>query len=147
MNLSPLRGRKVVDRVRRRGDKWRGKHMQVTYVMGAPRLSTQLCSFRASKSGAKVEDERVERQRSFVRGKQGIFLGTSASIKLNKSAVKRNRMRRRCREALRITAKELNKLPTCQLIMSPRSSSLVCDFTELRSDAEAFFAHLNKHAS
>jgi ribonuclease P protein component len=72
----------------------------------------------------------------------GVYVGTSASTKLNKSAVKRNIMRRRCREALRITALKAQKLPSYQLLIQPRSSSLSCDFDELRKDAEAFFQTL-----
>jgi ribonuclease P protein component len=109
MKLKGLRGRKVVDRVRRRGDRWRGKHMSITYV---------------------------------VSNNEGLLVGTSASKKLHKSAVKRNKMRRRCREALRVTTKESTKNLNVQLLITPRSSSLTCDFNELRSDAEAFLNHL-----
>lgn len=121
MKLSPLRGRKVVDRVRRKGRKWRGKHMGITLIAGRPPLAKH----------------------------DGLYAGTSASTKLNKSAVKRNKMRRRCREALRTTLKDTTKnqkLTTknlsVQLLIQPRSSSLSCDFDELLADAEAFFSTL-----
>jgi ribonuclease P protein component len=73
-----------------------------------------------------------------------LFVGTLVSTKLEKSAVKRNRMRRRCREAFRITIKEMSQLPmaNCQLLLAPRASSLNCDFEELREDTENFLKHL-----
>jgi ribonuclease P protein component len=115
MKISGLHGRKVVDRVRRHGNRWKGRHMSMTYV-------------------ANRNEE--------------LLVGTSASKKLHKSAVKRNKMRRRCREALRVTVKEqqVNELTSKQvnvsLLITPRSSSLTCDFIELRDDAEAFLNHL-----
>src|SRR3989344_5200373 len=110
MHLLGLRGRKIVERVRHKGQRFRGNHMNVTYMMGSPRSGMSL----------------------------GIFVGTAASTKLDKSAVKRNRMRRRCREALRLAVKEEKTIPTCQLIIVPRSSSLQCDFAELLKDAQTF---------
>jgi ribonuclease P protein component len=120
MKLSRLSGRKNVERVRNRGTVWRGKAMKITYVQGAPR------------------------------GKpEGMYVGTQASTKLHPSAVKRNRMRRRSREALRLVARKANSqrtLPSCQLILVPKSSSLTCDFVTLLQDCEAFFTHLAQHA-
>ena len=119
MKITGLRGRKVVDRVRRKGKRWRGKHMNITYVVNGTLADTRY----------KTQETRA------------VLVGTSASTKLNKSAVKRNRMRRRCREALRVTIKDPTKnqkLTTknlrLQLLLQPRSSSLTCDFVELRSD-------------
>jgi ribonuclease P protein component len=77
--------------------------------------------------------------------KSEIFAGLQASTKLHKSAVKRNRMRRRCREALRITLRRAQgDTQNCQLIITPRSSSLSADFAELQKDTEHFLMHLQK---
>ncbi|OGG91278.1 ribonuclease P protein component [Candidatus Kaiserbacteria bacterium RIFCSPLOWO2_12_FULL_53_8] len=123
MQLSSLRGRKTVERVRHKGQCFRGQHMHVTYILGASRRGVARYA------------------------PTGLFVGTAASTKLDKSAVKRNRMRRRCREALRLAVKPEKTLPLCQLIIVPRSSSLQCDFEELLKDAKAFLSHLQRHKS
>lgn len=81
MELHRLSGRKRCDRVRTRGTLWKGKHFFVRWIPGAP-----------------AKDDPA-----------GIYVGLVASTKLHKSAVKRNRMRRRCREALRITLNDVSK--------------------------------------
>ena len=117
MKLSRLRGRKVCDRVMRNGTVWKGKTMLIRWLPGTPR--------------------------TLPRDAQGIFVGTFASSKLHKSAVKRNRMRRRCREALRTIVRERNKLPAVQLLLSPRSPSLTCDFHDIAQDVHAFLSILD----
>jgi ribonuclease P protein component len=117
MKLSRLRGRKVCDRVMRNGKVWKGKTMMIRWLPGAPR--------------------------TLPPGTQGFFIGTFASTKLHKSAVKRNRMRRRCREALRTIVSESDKLPTVQLLLSPRSPSLTCDFHDISSDVHAFLSTID----
>jgi ribonuclease P protein component len=76
----------------------------------------------------------------------GIYIGLVASTKLHKSAVKRNRMRRRCREAFRITLRDTEagrSVPrSAQLLLFPKSSSLSADFRELLADATRFLASL-----
>lgn len=118
MQLLSLSGRKQNDWVRTKGKIWKGRHMVVRFVSGPPRHPM------------------VDPQKS------AIYLGTVASAKLDKSAVKRNRMRRRCREAMRLFIKDAPKLPTVQLLVSPRSSSLHCDFVELTHDVSRFFSAL-----
>jgi ribonuclease P protein component len=117
MELSRLRGRKVCDRVMRNGNVWKGKTFVVRWLPGPPRTS--------------------------LPGGSGLFVGTFASGKLHKSAVKRNRMRRRCREALRTTVRERQNLPTVQLLLSPRSPSLTCDFHDIVQDVHAFLSTLD----
>lgn len=73
---------------------------------------------------------------------QGIYLGTYASTALDPSAVRRNRMRRRCREALRLTIENLPERPSAQLLVSPARASLDAPFEALLRDADAFFSHL-----
>lgn len=73
---------------------------------------------------------------------EGIYLGTFASAALDASAVRRNRMRRRCREALRLVIAELPQRPSVQLLVSPRTASLDAPFETLRAEAAAFFSHL-----
>ena len=72
---------------------------------------------------------------------EGIYLGTFASSSLDASAVKRNRMRRRCREALRLTVENLPERASLQLLVSPRAASLDAPFELLQREAEAFFYH------
>ncbi len=74
---------------------------------------------------------------------RGLFIGMLASTKLDKSAVKRNRMRRRCREAFRLVVADMPKTnSSMQLLVSPRSSSLTCDFSALQDDARRFLSLL-----
>jgi len=125
IKMQGLRGRKVVDRVRRHGKKWKGKHMGICYVVN--RRNEHL---PAGRQGLTINNEQL-------------LVGTSASKKLHKSAVKRNKMRRRCREALRVTIKEQTNnqkliTPNLQLLLQPRSSSLKCDFEELKADTNRF---------
>lgn len=80
-----------------------------------------------------------------------IFVGILTSTRLHKSAVKRNRMRRRCREALRLTLKSPSPTPvqnprpqpSAQLLILPRSSSLSQPFGEIIADAEHLVSFLS----
>lgn len=74
---------------------------------------------------------------------QNLYVGTLASSKTEKSAVKRNRMRRRCRESLRREVREKSALPTMQLLLMPRRSSLTCDFEEIVNDVRAFLSSVS----
>ena len=117
MLLLRLRGRKVCDRLIRQGNLWRGKHMHIRWMAGPPRHP------------------------SVRRDHTALYIGTLASTKLDKSAVRRNRMRRRCREALRILAGDLTGIPvSLQLLIAPRSSSLGAPFAELQSDLRQFLS-------
>jgi RNase P protein component len=71
MKLFRLRGRKTCERVMKRGEVWRGKHMKITYLAATP-----------TSEKWKMENGKL-------------FVGTIASTKTEKSAVKRNRMRTR----------------------------------------------------
>lgn len=119
MQLSRLSGRRVNEYVRKEGKVWRGRHMSIRWLLGAPRHPL------------------VDPQTNAV------YMGSVASTKLDKSAVKRNRMRRRCREAFRITLKDRSKVPTVQLLLSPRSSSLKCAFEEIVADVSTFLSALS----
>ncbi len=121
MELSRLKGRKVNDLVQRKGNVWRGKHIVIRWLPGAPRRPDSDPAIMA------------------------LYVGTSASTKLHKSAVKRNRMRRRCREALRLTVQKRESVPTLQLLLSPRSSSLDSPFEELLSDIAEFLLSVSPH--
>lgn len=115
MHLSRLSGRKACDYVLRRGRTWKGKTFNVNWLPGPPKLHA---------------------------GKAGLYVGTFASTRLDKSAVKRNRMRRRVREALRIIAKDSGGIPTAQLLISPRSASLNAPFEEIVREMRTFLALL-----
>lgn len=119
MKLSRLSGRKQNDWLRAKGRVWKGKHMTIRFLPGAPKHPNVNPTMSA------------------------IYVGTVASTKLDKSAVKRNRMRRRCREALRITLKKHANLPTIQLLIAPRSSSLQCTFEDIVSDVAAFLSTIS----
>ncbi len=118
MQLLRLQGRKINDRLLRQGKVWKGKHMVIRWMQGHPRHPNVDLS------------------------RQALYAGTIASTKLDKSAVKRNRMRRRCREALRLTLKGVPEIPATftavQLLLAPRSSSLWTPFPELQADIQAF---------
>jgi RNase P protein component len=114
MKLSRLSGRKVNDSLRRKGNVWKGKTMTIRWLPVAPR-------------NPNIDPE-----------SPGLYTGTGASIKLHKSAVKRNRMRRRCREALRVHIKDMKKLPTMQLLITPKIASLTCDYQEIKKDISTF---------
>ncbi|MDO8468279.1 MAG: ribonuclease P protein component [Candidatus Peribacter sp.] len=121
MKLLHLSGRKTCDHVLRKGTSWRGKAMNIRWMPGIP-AST--------------------RQRLGDRAPQGLYIGTFAPLSLSKRAVERNRMRRRCREALRITLQKETAFPAFQLLVSPRSSSLSCDFTDILTDVRSFLTLL-----
>lgn len=114
MKLQRLSGRKVNDYLRRKGNVWKGKTMTIRWLPSAPR-------------NPNIDPE-----------KPGMYVGTAASVKLHKSAVKRNRMRRRCREALRTNVKDMQKLPTCQLLITPKIASLTCDYHDITNDINTF---------
>jgi len=118
MKLLHLCGRKTNQRVLTKGTLWRGKTMNVRWMPGIPQ-STWL--------------------RLKERSPQGLYIGTFAPLSLSKRAVDRNRMRRRCREALRITMQKETAFPAFQLLVSPRSSSLSCDFQAVLADVRSFF--------
>ena len=118
MKLSRIRGRKCNDYLRRTGKVWKGRTMTIRWLKNAPRHP-----------GINPDT-------------MAVYAGTAASIKLDKSAVRRNRMRRRCREALRRQVKEVQKLPTMQLLISPRQASLTCDFSEIQSDIADFLSQV-----
>jgi len=118
VQLSRLHGRKINERVLKKGKVWRGRTMTIRWLPGPP-------------PHPNVDP-----------AKRALYVGTSASSKLHKSSVKRNRMRRRCREALRTTVKGQDDISTVQLLVSPRSSSLACDFTDIQSDVRAFLSSI-----
>ncbi|OGJ54541.1 hypothetical protein A3D11_01730 [Candidatus Peribacteria bacterium RIFCSPHIGHO2_02_FULL_49_16] len=114
MKLFRLCGRKACGYVLRKGKVWKGSTMVIRWLSGSPRT----VSAREAR----------------------LYVGTVASTKLHKSAVKRNRMRRRCREALRKVVREQEKFPTCQLLICPRSTSLHAPFVEIENDIRAFLS-------
>lgn len=119
MQLHRLHGRKTNAVLQRKGTAWKGQGMVIKWMRGTP----------SPKGRARPLAE-------------GVYLGTFASASLDASAVKRNRMRRRCREALRLTVEKLPDRPSVQLLVSPRAASLDAPFDTLLRDAEAFFSHL-----
>lgn len=119
MKMMSLRGRKICDRVLRRGKLWKGQTMLIRWMAGAP--------FHPAAN----------------RREHAVYVGTLASRKLSKKAVERNRMRRRCREALRLTLKEYcphDASVSIQLLLCPRSPSLKAPFTLLRKEIEQFLS-------
>lgn len=115
MKLQRLSGRKRCDRVLKKGYEWRGRHLSVSWLPGPP--------FHPD----------------VARDARGVFAGVLTSTRLHKSAVKRNRMRRRTREALRRYVKD-HEAPTVQLLLRPKSSSLLCAFSDIERDISAFFS-------
>ena len=113
--LKRLSGRKACDYVLRRGSKWKGKTFNASWLPGPPRLHA---------------------------GKTGLYVGTFASVKLHKSAVARNRMRRRIREALRITVKNMADVTSAHLLLIPRSSSRDAPVDDVVRDMRSFLLAL-----
>ncbi|MDD4287427.1 MAG: ribonuclease P protein component [Candidatus Peribacteraceae bacterium] len=130
MNLLHLSGRKTCDYILRKGTLWRGKTMNIRWMPGVPPNTRKQLKEQAP---------------------QGPYLGTFAPLSLSKRAVDRNRMRRRCREALRISMRDEQEFPSVQLLLSPRSSSLSCDFQDILRDVRLFLSSLrtclSNHAS
>ena len=118
MELRRLSGRKVCERVKTKGMLWKGKHVQARIMRGQPRTVAQDTP-------------------------PALYVGVVTSAKLDKSAVRRNRMRRRCREALRLEVSESPKAVSAQLILLPRSSSLTAPFGELLMDARRLLSSLS----
>lgn len=119
-----LRGRKVCDRVIRKGHMWKGQTMLIRWIIGLPLHP------------AARPDE------------SAVYVGTLASRTLSKSAVQRNRMRRRCREALRTTLKEHFSPPSfmqVQLLLCPRSPSLSVPFSLIQREIKQFLSVLSSH--
>jgi len=123
VKLSRLRGRKICAHLLRKGTVWKGKTMVIRYLKGAPRHP--------------AADPAVA----------AVYVGTIASTKLDKSAVKRNRMRRRCREALRTALLEKDTFPTIQLLVGPKSGSLTAPFTDIKSDIDTFLVYIHGRQS
>lgn len=117
MPLKHIKSRKVCDTIMRKGNQWKGKMMMIRWLPGTPR-----------KQGVVVPE--------------GVYVGTFASAKLHKSAVKRNRMRRRVREAFRLEVKDRKDFSSVQLLVTPRIASLDSPFEMLQSDVRAFFSAL-----
>lgn len=122
MKPSRLSGRKVNQLVLRKGTMWKGNTMTARILKGPPKSPN-------------VNPEDI-----------ALYIGTYAPIKLHKSAVKRNKMRRRCREALRTHIKNIEKIPTVQLLICPRSSSLDCDFSLIQKDIEKLVSFVSQLA-
>jgi ribonuclease P protein component len=116
MRLLRLQGRKVCDAVLRKGRVWKGKTVIIRWIPSAPR-----------RPGTPRE---------------GVFVGTFASAKISKSAVERNRMRRRIREAMRLSLLERDVLPAAQLLLCPHRASLDAPFELLLSEARTFLSAL-----
>lgn len=57
------------------------------------------------------------------------------------SAVVRNRIRRRMREAVRLEMEQLS--PGCSIIFNPRRRVLECEFSELRAEVRRLFVRCN----
>ncbi len=116
MQMLHLRGRKRCEVLRTKGIAWKGQHMVVRWMKG--RLPSEK-----------------------VRPEGSIYVGSFAGAKLDKSAVNRNRMRRRCKEAFRLALAKVDRVmpPTC-LLIAPRSSSLDCAFDALEREATSFLS-------
>ena len=118
MKLERLHGRKINDYLMRKGMMWKGKTMNIRWLSGSPKSP------------------------NVDRAAKAIYLGTFASTSLHKSAVKRNRMRRRCREAMRLFLQKATDLPTAQLLLSPRIASLDAPFPLIEADIAQFFSNV-----
>lgn len=114
MKLSRLRGRKNNEYVLKNGMQWKGKTMVIRYVKAHPKNLAAVPTHPA------------------------FYLGTYASVRLNASSVARNRMRRRCREAVRLAVQRAETLPVAQVLMTPKSASATCAFSAIQEDVAMF---------
>ncbi|TSC80628.1 MAG: ribonuclease P protein component [Candidatus Peregrinibacteria bacterium Gr01-1014_25] len=115
--LLRLSGRKTCERVLRQGRVWKGPLFSARWIAGEPRNTRN--------------------------PHRGLFIGTVVPASLDKSAVRRNRMRRRCREAMRTIIRDGAPVPTAQLLLLPRSASLNAPFPELQAQARALLTALS----
>ena len=113
-----LSGRKTCDVLLRKGMVWKGKHFVIRWLPGAPRKPA---------IDAKIP---------------AVYLGTFASTKLSKLAVERNRMRRRCREAIRLALLDYESFGPVQLLLCPRIASLQSPFDVLLQEVRTFLSSL-----
>lgn len=123
MKLERLRGRKINEHVLRKGRLWKGKTMMIRWLPGSP------------------HHPHVDPSQN------ALYIGTVTSLRLDKSSVKRNRMRRRCREAFRLTLKDWKDVgPSApiQLLVIPNSSSLGAPFADIQADVSRFLTQM-KH--
>jgi ribonuclease P protein component len=118
MKPKHLRGRKTAEHILRKGKTWKGNFMIIRWFPAPPRHGG-------------------------LREEPGVYLGTFASAKLSKSAVIRNRMRRRCRESLRTTLLDIETLPPVQLLVCPRFASLKAPFGDVLKEARTFLSFLS----
>jgi ribonuclease P protein component len=118
MKLLRFHSRKSCDVVLKKGRVWKGSTMMIHWLPGAPKHPN-------------VDPTRA-----------ALYVGTFASLSLDKSAVKRNRMRRRVREALRLGAQNQEKLGAAQLLIRPRAASLTAPFESLQKDIQTFLSAL-----
>lgn len=114
MKLSRLRGRKNNEFVLKNGLQWKGKTMTIRYLKAHPKNLAAVPSLPM------------------------LYLGTYASTHLSSSSVERNRMRRRCREAVRLAVEGAESLPTVQVLMTPKSMSAKCPFPLIQEDVAMF---------
>lgn len=121
MKLHHLKGRKTSDYLLRKGKVWKGKTMTAYWLPGTPPVPK-------GKKGSAM--------------RPGLYVGTFASVKLHKSAVVRNRMRRRIREALRTFLQKQTEAPSAQLLLTPRSASLKAPFRDIETDVSVFLSLL-----
>jgi len=131
MKLARLSGRKVCERVMSKGIIWKGRTLLVRW-MAPEQNSWFMLRIRSGNGG-------VYRINTVI---QGVYIGTYASNKLDKSAVRRNRMRRRCREAFRMEVKKLSDFPPLLLLVTPRSRSLDASFAEIQKDVRDFLSNV-----
>lgn len=115
MEVLRLHGRKVNNTVLKKGQIWRGQTCIVRFLLGTPK--TVLVAPPTST----------------------VFVGTFASSSVHKHSVARNRMRRRLKEAFRLQIVEQTNLPTIQLLISPKQSSLSAPFSIVQTDIDQFF--------
>lgn len=116
MHVHRLHGRNANNRVLRKGAVWRGQTCIIRYLFGHP------FNVVTSPTTPAV-----------------VYMGSYAPLALHKHAVKRNRMRRRCREALHAQMVQQQKIPTVQLLLCPKISSLESDYRLIQTDMSRFY--------
>jgi ribonuclease P protein component len=109
------------------------------------RLRGRKTNERVLKKGQVCVGKHIRAHYLFEEHVDALHVGMRTPVQLHKLAVKRNRMRRRCREALRVVIQHNQKIVPVLLLLTPKSSSLTVPFLQLQQDVELLLITLSTY--